>query len=75
MIVGPRGETLAAGGEGQQLLTAEMELAPLVDYRQQFPGLLSPSDLLGDEFFVKECSGRGTSLGGSTEAYDCPQSR
>lgn len=39
LIVGPRGEALAEAGAGPQLITAEVELAPLVEYRQQFPAL------------------------------------
>ena len=39
LILGPRGETLAAAGEGEQLLQAEIELAPLLEYRRQFPAL------------------------------------
>ena len=39
LIVGPRGETLAEAGAEPQVLTAEIELAPLLEYRQQFPAL------------------------------------
>ena len=39
LIVGPRGETLAEGCGEQQLVTAEVELGPLLEYRQQFPTL------------------------------------
>lgn len=48
LVVGPRGETLAEGGSGPQLLTAEIELAPLEEYRRQFPALADMrADLLG----------------------------
>lgn len=39
LIVGPRGETLAEAGSAPQLIMARVELAPLVEYRQQFPAL------------------------------------
>ena len=39
LIVGPRGDILAAAGEGEQLLVADLPLAPLVEYRQEFPAL------------------------------------
>jgi predicted amidohydrolase len=39
LVLGPRGETLAAAGEGQQLLVADVERAPLVEYRRTFPAL------------------------------------
>jgi predicted amidohydrolase len=39
LILGPRGETLAEGGDGPEVLVAEVELAPLIDYRQKFPAL------------------------------------
>ncbi len=39
LMVGPRGETLAEGGAGQELVTAEIELLPLLEYRRQFPAL------------------------------------
>jgi predicted amidohydrolase len=39
LIVGPRGETLAEAGNGQQVLTADVNLESLLDYRQQFPAL------------------------------------
>ncbi len=49
LIVGPRGETLAEAGEGQQLITAQVELPPLVEYRQQFPALADiRPELLGE---------------------------
>jgi predicted amidohydrolase len=49
LIVGPRGETLAEAGDGPQVITAEIELGPLVEYRQQFPAL---ADIRSD-FFVE----------------------
>jgi omega-amidase len=49
LIVGPRGETLAEGGEGQELVRAEIELAPLVEYREQFPALAD----MRAEFFAE----------------------
>jgi predicted amidohydrolase len=49
LILGPRGETLAAGGTSEQLLVADIEKQPLVEYRCQFPALADVrSDLLGD---------------------------
>lgn len=39
LILDPRGETLAAGGEGEELVRATIELEPLEDYRKQFPAL------------------------------------
>jgi omega-amidase len=39
LVVGPRGETLVEAGEGPQVITAEVDLAPLLEYRQQFPAL------------------------------------
>lgn len=47
LILGPRGETLAEGGAGEQIVSAEIALPPLVEYRQQFPAL---NDIRG-EFF------------------------
>lgn len=49
LIVGPRGETLAEAGEGPQVLSADVELAPLLDYRQQFPALAD----IRPEFFAE----------------------
>jgi predicted amidohydrolase len=47
LVLGPRGETLAAGGTEEQLLVAEIEKAPLVEYRCQFPALADArADLL-----------------------------
>lgn len=40
IAIDPRGETLAEAGEGQQVLIAEVELEPLLEYRQHFPALL-----------------------------------
>jgi omega-amidase len=39
LIVNPRGETVAEAGEDPQVLTAKIELEPLLEYRQQFPAL------------------------------------
>ncbi|MEX0678785.1 MAG: carbon-nitrogen family hydrolase [Pirellulales bacterium] len=39
LVVGPRGETVAEAGDGPEVLAAEIELAPLVEYRRQFPAL------------------------------------
>jgi predicted amidohydrolase len=48
VILGPRGETLAEAGTGEQLLFAEVEKVPLVEYRRQFPALADMRpDLLG----------------------------
>jgi len=44
LVVGPRGETVAQAGEGPQVLAAEIERAPLVEYRQQFPALADMRD-------------------------------
>lgn len=49
LILDPRGETLAAAGEDEQLVRATLELAPLEEYRRQFPAL---SDMRA-EFFGK----------------------
>jgi omega-amidase len=49
LVVGPRGETLAEGGEGPGLVTAEIELAPLLEYRRQFPALVD----MRAEFFAE----------------------
>lgn len=38
-IIGPRGEILAEGGADEQLVMAQVELEPLVEYRRQFPAL------------------------------------
>jgi omega-amidase len=47
LIVGPRGETVAEAGPGPEALLAEIDRAPLVEYRRQFPAL---DDMRG-EFF------------------------
>lgn len=49
LILGPRGEVLAEAGRDAQVISAEIELAPLVEYRQQFPALedIRP-EFLGD---------------------------
>ncbi len=47
LILGPRGESLAEAGEGQQLIAADVELEPLVAYRQKFPAL---ADIRNDFF-------------------------
>jgi predicted amidohydrolase len=47
LIVGPRGETVAEAGDGTQVLVAEIDRSPLVEYRRQFPAL---ADMHG-EFF------------------------
>ncbi len=39
LILGPRGEPLATAGEDEQLLVADIEKGPLVEYRQKFPAL------------------------------------
>jgi predicted amidohydrolase len=39
IIFDPRGETVAEAGPGAQVLLAEIELQPLVDYRREFPAL------------------------------------
>jgi predicted amidohydrolase len=39
MIVSPRGEMLALAGPEPQLLIAEIDRAPLVEYRRDFPAL------------------------------------
>jgi predicted amidohydrolase len=48
LVVGPRGETVAQAGEGPELLVAEMDRAPLVEYRRQFPALAD----MRPEFFA-----------------------
>jgi predicted amidohydrolase len=47
LVVGPRGETIAEAGSDAQLLVAEIERAPLVDYRREFPAL---ADMRGEHF-------------------------
>ena len=39
LIVSPRGETVAEAGADPQVLVAKIDLAPLVEYRRQFPAL------------------------------------
>lgn len=39
LILDPRGERVAAAGNAQQVLVADVELAPLVEYRRKFPAL------------------------------------
>lgn len=47
LIVDPHGNTLAAAGEAEELLTAELNLKDLVDYRRKFPALadINPAHL------------------------------
>jgi predicted amidohydrolase len=48
LILDPRGETLAEAGESPQVISANLELAPLVEYREHFPALADiRDDLLG----------------------------
>ncbi len=49
LILGPRGETLAEAGSEGQPLSAEIELAPLAEYRRQFPALadIRPEFMVG----------------------------
>jgi omega-amidase len=49
LIVDPRGQTVVEAGEGPQVITADIGLEPLVEYRQQFPAL---ADMRPD-FFVE----------------------
>jgi predicted amidohydrolase len=46
LIIDPRGETLGETGEGPEVMGVEIELSPLVEYRQQFPAL---ADIRGDQ--------------------------
>lgn len=39
LIVDPHGNTLAEAGEGEQLLSADVDLKDLIDYRRKFPAL------------------------------------
>lgn len=39
MIIGPRGEILAAAGDGERVISAEVDLAALLTYRVEFPAL------------------------------------
>jgi omega-amidase len=39
MIVSPRGEILAAAGDGERVISAEVDLAALLAYRTEFPAL------------------------------------
>jgi omega-amidase len=49
LILDPRGETLAEAGEAPQVVTANLELAPLVEYREHFPALADMrADLLAE---------------------------
>lgn len=45
IVLGPRGETLALADERPQVLSADVDREPLVEYRRQFPAL---SDMRGD---------------------------
>jgi len=47
LIVGPRGETLAEADDRPQVLAADIQRAPLLEYRRGFPAL---SDMRGDLF-------------------------
>lgn len=48
LILDPRGETLAEAGEAPQVVSANLEIVPLREYREQFPALADlRSDLLG----------------------------
>jgi len=44
LVLDPRGETVAMAGEGAQLLTAEIERLPLIEYRRKFPALADMRD-------------------------------
>jgi predicted amidohydrolase len=39
VILGPRGDVIAAAGEAEQLLAANLDKGPLVEYRKKFPAL------------------------------------
>jgi predicted amidohydrolase len=39
LILDPRGATLAAAGEDAQLIEANLQIEPLLEYREQFPAL------------------------------------
>ena len=39
LIVDPKGEVLADGGNNEGVMTAELDLAPLLEYRKAFPAL------------------------------------
>ena len=45
-ILDPRGTALAAADSGEQVLVADIELPPLIEYRRQFPAL---ADIRSDE--------------------------
>lgn len=47
LVIGPRGETLAAAGAGPAVITAEVTSGPLREYRRQFPAL---ADMRGELF-------------------------
>jgi predicted amidohydrolase len=47
LIVDPRGETVAEAGPRPQVLVAEIERQPLIDYRREFPAL---ADMRGEYF-------------------------
>jgi predicted amidohydrolase len=40
LIIDPRGETLSAGSEREELVVAHLELESLLEYRRQFPALI-----------------------------------
>ena len=39
LILGSRGETLAEAGDAEQVISAAVEVGPLLEYRQHFPAL------------------------------------
>ena len=39
LIIDPRGEIIADAGNRECLLSAELEVQPLLDYRREFPAL------------------------------------
>ena len=44
MIVGPQGEVLAHAGSEETIVSAELELPPLLAYRREFPALQDMHD-------------------------------
>jgi omega-amidase len=52
MIIDPRGEPLAIAGETPQLVQAQLQIEPLIEYRRQFPALGD----MRSEYFARPAS-------------------
>jgi omega-amidase len=44
LVIGPRGDVILDAGEREGIFTADIEIAPLVEYRSQFPALRDARD-------------------------------